>query len=317
MKYKYLIILNISFCFSLFSQPIYTYPSIMNCYQIFQLSNDTINPIKLINAGDNKFKIFGVSDDTTYYRIQQHSTNKYGRQVIYPINRLQDRKTFKLWDPIRKTYNMEVWKFENEGLGDKEIDLDDYEDSFDYSKPFYIDLIVKHKHPVTNQWYYSYDIQFKAQFVQPEDIFEFAPPIQDSCFTFDNFKMRFNPKINGLCKEPIIHLIYPTGIGVNTIDSIRIFEYQYVPPPAIGGPSYFVQTYPQNYCQDILTSTLPYPQNYPNRIPAGCMTFNIRIRLRPCDIPFNVTYPNCPDLIINKPIEICCSCDIRTPNPNN
>lgn len=182
---------------------------------------------------------------------------------------------------------------------------------FDPTKPFKITFWTKQVEtpyqPLTYLKQYDLDFIFK----EFNDIIEIKPTEENGCFTFDNFKFKSDINVEGLCVSPFYKLKYPNLVYNNNILPIDVLPYNNM----LNSPIYNINKPSANYCLDLITTTILPPGNYPNPVPLGCIEFDMEITLLPCE--YYESDPNCPPLVLNKKINICCSCDIRPSNPNN
>ena len=126
-------------------------------------------------------------------------------------------------------------------------------------------------------------------FIDPLEAFEISPNNGD-CFTFSNFSFNSVVDIDGLCETPSYQVVYyeggeyPLGPEMTPGNSYSLDERNFCNPPALD---------PSEPCE--------FPRPCPR-----CTNLTLKITLKPCE---SSEYdPNCPDLVINYPITICCFC---------
>ncbi|MFT5725453.1 MAG: hypothetical protein ACI9JN_002578 [Bacteroidia bacterium] len=134
-------------------------------------------------------------------------------------------------------------------------------------------------------------------------------PTNGSCFTFDNFHMKYSHILDGFCgylSDPVLTLAPPppNGSGWNDqftqdIDFNR--SIQISQPQWQGGASWC-----DDECQN---ATSPYYITQP--VTCGCVDFTVKLVLSPCP----TSSENCPPLNLELPLKICCDCDIRETPP--
>lgn len=140
-------------------------------------------------------------------------------------------------------------------------------------------------------------------FISPDSSFNIAP-VDDHCFTYDNFKFHFETFLSGLCKNPtfVLHLADDTLWEQSPMNS-EGFPIQ-VYTAFNGGPNVGNPLNPDSLCDPPVVIPPGPEQPYPR-----CTDFTLEVILSPCD-EFS-TDPRCPLLNIPYPIEICCMCDLE------
>jgi hypothetical protein len=140
-------------------------------------------------------------------------------------------------------------------------------------------------------------------FISPDSSFNITP-VDDDCFTYDNFKFHYETFLSGLCKNPtfVLHLADDTLWEQSPINTGGFpIEVDY---PFNGGPNFGTPLNPDSLCDPPVVIPPGPEQPYPR-----CTDFTLEIQLIPCD-EFS-TDPRCPILNIPYPIEICCMCDLE------
>ncbi len=129
------------------------------------------------------------------------------------------------------------------------------------------------------------------------------------CFTFDDFLVDISHSLDGFCGNIINTEIeskppFPDGSG---------WDDTYNEPIVLGvstSLSQPVNDEGKTWCeQDVNTQTADW--NLPDPVPSGCLEFNFKFKITPC----NAADANCPDIELAIPITICCSCDVRPVGP--
>ena len=128
-----------------------------------------------------------------------------------------------------------------------------------------------------------------VNFVDPVEAITITPNNTD-CFTFSNFNFNSVVDLDGLCKTPRYEVVYyeggeyPLGPEMTPGNSYSLDQRNFCNPPALD---------PSEPCE--------FPRPCPR-----CTNLYLKITIEPCE---NFMFdPNCPDLVINYPITICCFC---------
>lgn len=139
-----------------------------------------------------------------------------------------------------------------------------------------------------------------------EDVWDMSatPTNGDLCLTFDNFSIQSNTILDQLCGAEI-------SISADPLSDINSwlpndYKYTYSLFNNSKGNSREPQNFPKGeYCNDCYEIDTQYG---PNPVPCGCNLFKVEFKLLPCP----GSPPECQPITIEKNIEICCKCDIRT-----
>jgi hypothetical protein len=138
-----------------------------------------------------------------------------------------------------------------------------------------------------------------------EEAFSFTNPLNESCFTFENFHVNLSSVLDGFCGDAIGYLwqVPPLANPNNQIDPIKLEFKEPISLSTLDG-----------YCESCINATAS--SSLPEPVPCGCSNFSIDINIKPCQS----TEPRpieCPDLNFSLPIDICCDCDVRNWNDND
>jgi hypothetical protein len=137
-------------------------------------------------------------------------------------------------------------------------------------------------------------------------------PENGSCFKYDPFNLKASTLLDGLCGTSDLKL---EPVPSNPLISQLASSYD------LNLPWNFSETFKSipvvsninvgNHCEDCLNIAAPYSS--PSPVTCGCTSFQLTFTLEPC---FNAL-GNCPPLVLEKEIEICCRCDIRSIPPSH
>lgn len=129
-----------------------------------------------------------------------------------------------------------------------------------------------------------------ATFVDPLDAFDLTP-FNEDCFTYNNFGFNAILNLDGLCK--------PDLLTYELFSNINGQKIPFGPTELEPGISYSIDG--TEFCYPPFQEPCELPPPCPK-----CTDFTIEITIYPCEEM--QTDPNCPPLLIEYPIEICCFC---------
>ena len=281
---------------------------IKNCYQKVDLSQQgvTFNLLNIGGAGVFNFGSNGMPPHTgfktEFIRIQVMEYGSSSYQDLYTLGgglSLQDA-----------TFN---WvNHTNNGLTFPVIEMKKYiEGSSNYvinTNSFTFGSYQSVKLTIIEQSN-SHDINLNL-FETLDEVITLAPSDNKSCFRFDPFSLDVTTILDGLC------------VGVGTGSKVKLSPKPNSPIiPYLGSPFPYeevvilnglnksdeVEYYINNstWCDQCINFFVRW--DHPVPVPCGCADFDLEFTLYPCID----SSPNCPPLVLNKTIQICCSCDIR------
>jgi hypothetical protein len=151
--------------------------------------------------------------------------------------------------------------------------------------------------------------EFDIEFVDDEDIeMDIVPSNGKTCLRFDDYSFDLNFfGLEGLCVRPDYKLtsnnaLNPGYLGLPLNWTSGEFT------PTNGWP-----VIPVNCTSEPNGPECATVPNMPEPVPCKCVDFNLQIELYSC----TGDYIDCPPILLNKLIKICCLCDVRPPNNNN
>jgi hypothetical protein len=140
----------------------------------------------------------------------------------------------------------------------------------------------------------------RINFINPEDAFDINPITdENNCVTFDNFKTNFTSNLPGFCGGLGFRIeALPGDMGPYLKQSTDIYKADNNLPIANLGFD--------SYCSEACDN-MGVPQGSA-KTKCGCKYYNMVIEIHPCE--GNEDNPDCDPIMINKQIEICCTCDL-------
>ena len=138
---------------------------------------------------------------------------------------------------------------------------------------------------------------FNFNLLEPSEAFSIENIGGESCFSFDNFHASWSTILDGFCSQDLSGKITPVPPFGNDVNPD--FEYHINFDGAIDISSSFA-----NFCDDCNNAHAPAGLSYEQ--PCGCLDFELTIE--PCN---NTNPGDCPPLILDLDIMICCECDVR------
>jgi hypothetical protein len=129
---------------------------------------------------------------------------------------------------------------------------------------------------------------------------------EQSCFTFDNFKLNLDNILDGFCGDYHFDLKKHWSDIADPNDPANVHE-----DLNIGVETDLINF--DDHCAECLGMSAEPPSVNPDPVPCGCRTFEIDLTIEPCPAYLP---EDCDDLHIFTQIDICCECDIRSSEPS-
>jgi len=155
--------------------------------------------------------------------------------------------------------------------------------------------------------YVYFTEKFEVEFIDESEIeVDIVPTNGKSCLTFDDYAFDLNfLNLDGMCVIPTYKLTsksqYPGYLGLP-------LNWESIPFSSSTWPNI-----PANCANEPNGPECTANGNEPEPVPCKCINFDLEIKLDAC----NGDYIECPTIVINRDIKICCSCDVRPPVNNN
>jgi hypothetical protein len=303
---KFIIIVLLLICTSTIrSQVSSGFYTLKSCYQEIPIDMNKTTPNKILSVnGNTKFNISSTVAHSRYFQIYQYNSTNEKYQIVQTSGINGSILVNKPNPYINDGELTLLFAWNNEYSNT--FDFSDNAD-FDPNTPFKIAFWVATQSEPNGPVEYFEEKTLDFQFVGADESFSISPT-SNSCFTFNNFKFNFLNDLEGLCKMPDFKMTIPNSLMPTGFETITIEPNNGLPY----GPSYNIPQPSAGYCNQFSNQVLP-PGYYPNPVPSGCLDFTFNITILPCNDREGDN--DCPPLIINKTIKICCSCDIRQPQP--
>jgi hypothetical protein len=141
----------------------------------------------------------------------------------------------------------------------------------------------------------------EINFTSAQNAFNVSNTSGNSCQTFDDFNASVANILDGFCgnitskitDHPFNVAYPPTGLEISYSlgDDANLSAFE-------------------NHCDQCNNVSAPPPSQMPNPVTCGCVLFNMELTIEPCP-----EYYQCPSLILDYDIQICCRCDVRSQDP--